>query len=166
MKNFFLLVTFLISSQAATNSLINLGELTVDNGVTWKDSNTVIRVKEYRVYIAETNNVEAMAHIATVTTNRWPGHASTNVHGMRAISVTAVSEANLESGFSTPVLIEFVAGVPKPVSDMQLYQVLRLAATNPLPVAPKPSNPGMPEPNPPVVERFRGPEWAPSKYQK
>lgn len=146
LQKLLLLVALLISTPA---QVTNIGTVTFYNAIGWDDVNNV-PLRGYRVYIGATNFQAGFTNISlpltgfvamnnptnalvTVTTNRWPGSASTGFNGWRAGYITAVSETGLESDRSKIFLALFRAGVPIPVENIQLYSLVTLAATNALP---------------------------------
>jgi hypothetical protein len=167
-KSFAAAAVLALTITARAASPFPIGQLTVDNGISWHNPNT--NAVTFRIYAGETNtvtmevvtnkwsgqvytNVAGAFPIADVATTNWPGYLSTNLNGMKAVYITAISpNTNLESHPSEVVLIDFVAGVPKSPSNIQIYQFLRAAAVNPAPPfqAPQPQR------------RFQGPEWEPS----
>lgn len=131
-----LLILAALSVAASFGQLRELGSLTITNGITW-DANPETNVIAYRVYVAPSALATNFVQVATVTTNQWPGDATKAINGQRALYVTAVNDAALESEPSEIVLVTFRAGIPVPPRNLQLYSILTLAATNALPPLPQ-----------------------------
>lgn len=111
----------LVVLKARAQSLTKLGTLTVSNALGW---NVVTNATGYKVYVSGTNVFE-------VGTNRWPGDASRQLGGVRAVYVTATNGFG-ESEPSVTNLVTFRAGVPLAPVNMQIYTVVLAAATNAL----------------------------------
>lgn len=101
-----------------------LGTITVNSGLLWTNPTNAVT---NHIYIAETTN---FLRYATVTTNRWPGDATKQLHGEFALYVTAVDAQGRESDPSEKVKVLFRAGVPVAPSQIQIYTVVQAAATN------------------------------------
>jgi hypothetical protein len=123
------------AERPAQGQLREVGTMTISGGIRWTP-HPETNIVEYRIYLATNSVPTNFVHAATVTTNQWPGDATKAIHGQRALYVTAVNNANLESDPGEIVLVTFRAGVPVPVSGIQIYTLLTLAATNALPPAP------------------------------
>lgn len=134
-----LLIAGLFGVKACAQNLRDLGSITVQNGLTWT-ANTETNIAGYNVYVSDAS-LTIFTKVATVTANKWPGDASKNVNGSRAVYVTALASfgANsdaIESAPSEKVLVNFRAGVPQPPKNVQLYTVVTAAATSSLPPPP------------------------------
>lgn len=137
MTCFKLLAVVFLACVSVHAQLRELGSLTLTNSIGW---DPVTNASIYRVWVGETN-LTGFAQVATVTTNRYFGHAASTLNGWKAVFVTAVN-VNGESSSSERVLVRFAAGIPQPPRNLQFYSVLIAAATNGLPpIAPPPPIP-------------------------
>lgn len=140
----------------------------------------------FRVWIARTNDLAPgviysntpprlpFLPLGDVRTLSWPGtNADSGLNGVYAVAVTAVVQTSftnitgtnltvkaedIESDLSEVVQLEFRDGVPLSPSNVHLFQLLQLAATNNLPRLPE-SVPSLPPiPSAAMLSR-RGPEY-------
>lgn len=117
-----ILLLWMLAFCGYSQTITNLGIVTVDSALTWTPSPTATG---YHVYVENGTNWVRFQ----VATNQWPGIASTNISGSRRVFVTAFNKVG-ESVPSYTVMVTFRSGVPIAPGNIQIFTVVRAMATN------------------------------------
>lgn len=147
MKKLFILIVpifaWLICAQT-NDPLRNLGMITIEKGITWDDDpRNGTNVVGYDIFLTDYGKTN-FAKVASVSTNRWLGDPLKAWTGPKVLFITAIDRGGFVSDPSEIVLAEFRAGVPYSPRNIQIYEVVNVAATNALMVvtnSPTPPSP-------------------------